>query len=55
MDERRKVVEAVKRLGAAVLVGDVRCDTPGHNTNFASYTVMNSDGDGHRGTGRSSP
>ena len=55
MDERRKAVAEIKRLGAAVLGGDVRYDTPGHNTNFGSYTVMNSDGDGHRGTGRSSP
>ena len=51
MDERRKAVGAVKRLGSVVLGGDARCDTPGHNANFRSYTLMHSDGDdGHQGT-----
>ena len=50
-NERRKAVAAVKRLGSVVLGGDARCDTPGHNAKFGSYTLMHSDGDdGHQGT-----
>ena len=30
------------------LAGDARCDTPGHNAKYGSYTLMHVDGQGDR-------
>ena len=52
MNERRRTVAAVKRLGSVMLGGDAPCATPGHNAKLGSYTLMHSDGNGHQGTGK---
>ena len=40
----------VKDYGRATLAGDARCDSPGHNAKYGSYTLMHIDGDGRKGT-----
>ena len=50
--ERQGTVIEVKDGGLATLAGDARCDTPGHNAKYGSYTLMQIDGDGRKGTNK---
>ena len=39
-EERCSVLEAIKRDGPVDLIGNGRCDSPGHSDKYCTYTVM---------------
>jgi len=43
-EERNSVLDEVKRNGPVNLIGDGRCDSPGHNAKYCTYTMMTDDG-----------
>ena len=43
-EERTSVLDAVKRGGPVNLIGDGRCDSPGHIAKYCTYTMMTDDG-----------
>ena len=43
-EERSSVLEAIKREGPVNLIGDGRCDSPGHSAKYCTYTMMNDGG-----------
>ena len=50
--ERQGTVIEVKDCGLVTLGGDARCDSPGHNAKYGTYTLMDVDGDGRKGTNK---
>ena len=50
--EREGIALELKEGDAVTLAGDARCDTPGHNAKYGSYTLMHIDGDGQKGIKR---
>ena len=42
-EEREKVVEEMKQKETLVLAGDARCDSPGYNAKYGSYTLMDTE------------
>ena len=43
MEENQKILEEVKSKGNVKVIGDGRCDTPGHNAKYCTYTMMDND------------
>ena len=43
-EERSSVLEAIKREGPVNLIGDGRCDSPGHSAKYCTYTMMSDGG-----------
>ena len=43
-EEKTSVLDAVKRDGPVNLIGDGRCDSPGHNAKYCTYTMMTDEG-----------
>ena len=43
-EERSSVLDEVKSNGAVNLIGDGRCDSPGHNAKYCTYTMMTDEG-----------
>ena len=43
-EEKTSVLDAVKRDGPVNLIGDGRCDSPGHNAKYCTYTMMTNEG-----------
>ena len=43
-DERSSVLDEVKSNGPINLIGDGRCDSPGHNAKYCMYTTMTDEG-----------
>ena len=50
--EREGVTLELKEVGQVTLAGDSRCDTPGHNAKYGSYSLMDVDGQWRRATNR---
>ena len=48
--QKAEVIAEIKKKGPLTLVGDSRCDSPGHNAKFGSYTLMEGDNDNGSGT-----
>ena len=44
IEERSSVLEAIKRDGPVNLIGDGRCDSPGHSAKYCTYTMMSDEG-----------
>ena len=42
--ERSSVLDEVNRKGPVNLIGDGRCDSPGHNAKYCTYTMMTDEG-----------
>lgn len=42
-EEKKKVVEEMKEKDSLILAGDARCDSPGYNAKFGSYTLMDTE------------
>ncbi|KAK2549591.1 hypothetical protein P5673_029982 [Acropora cervicornis] len=43
-EERSSVLDEVKSNGPVSLIGDGRCDSPGHNAKYCTYTMMTDEG-----------
>ena len=43
-EERSSVLDEVKSNGPVNLIGDGRCDSPGHNAKYCTYTMMTDEG-----------
>jgi len=43
-EERSSVLDEVKSKGPVNLIGDRRCDSPGHNAKYCTYTMMTDEG-----------
>ena len=43
-EERASVIDAIKINGPVDLVGDRRCDSPGHSAKYCTYTMMSDKG-----------
>ena len=43
-EERSSVLDEVKSNGPVDLIGDGRCDSPGHNAKYCTYTMMTDEG-----------
>ena len=43
-EEKQRVISDLKQKGHANLVGDGRCDSPGHNAKYGTYTIMTEEG-----------
>ena len=43
-EERSSVLNEVKSNGPVSLIGDGRCDSPGHNAKYCTYTMMTDEG-----------
>lgn len=41
--EEAKIKEEIMEKDTVILAGDARCDTPGHNAKFGSYTLIIAD------------
>ena len=44
IEERSSVLDEVKNNGPVNLIGDGRCDSPGHNAKYCTYTMMTDEG-----------
>ena len=43
-EEKSSVLDEVKSNGPVSLIGDGRCDSPGHNAKYCTYTIMTDEG-----------
>ena len=43
-EERMSTLDAIKRDGPVNLIGDGRCDSPGHSAKYCTYTMMTDEG-----------
>ena len=43
-EERSSVLDDIKQKGPVNLIGDGRCDSPGHNAKYCTYTMMTDEG-----------
>ena len=41
MREALMVVDTLKQMEEVILIGDGRCDSPGHSAKYCTYTLMN--------------
>ena len=48
--EKASVVSMLRNKDAVMLAGDARCDSPGQCAKYGSYTLMDADGSGEKGS-----